>query len=132
LVKTLMAREDVRPGGVGVVGYCFGGGMAWRLATKDPNVLAAAPHYGSAPPLADVPNIKAKVLALYAEDDNITRNFPSLEEVLRSAGVNYEAIVYPGTRHAFHNDTGQSYNAEAAKDAYARTVALFKATLPNM
>ena len=131
-VAALVARDDVRPGGVGVTGYCFGGGMAWRLAVSDPNVVAAAPYYGIAPPLESVPNIRGPVLAIYAEEDErINASWPPLQAALDANGKTYQLAVYPGTRHAFHNDTGQNYNEGAARDAYQGTVAWFRQHLPQ-
>ena len=131
-VSALVARDDVRPGGVGVTGYCFGGGMAWRLAVSDPNVVAAAPYYGIAPPLESVPNIRGPVLAIYAEnDERINASWPPLKEALDAAGKTYQLAVYPGVGHAFHNDAGQNYNEGAARDAYQGTVAWFRRYLPQ-
>jgi carboxymethylenebutenolidase len=115
-----------------VTGYCFGGGMAWRLATTDSNVIAAAPYYGIAPPLENVPNIRGPILAIYAENDaRINASWPPLKEALDAAGKTYQLAVYPGVGHAFHNDTGQSYNEGAARDAYQGTVAWFRQYLPQ-
>ena len=123
----LKSRDDVVPEMLGVVGFCFGGGYAWRLATQRPDLKAAVPYYGPNPPLEDVPNIKAAVLGIYGSLDNrITGQVPALEEALKSAGTTYEIKIYEGADHAFHNDTGARFNLEAATDAWERTLAWFE------
>jgi carboxymethylenebutenolidase len=133
-VATLMARPEVRPGGVGAVGYCFGGGMVWRTIMAEPNIVAAVPYYGPTPQSLDgAANIKAKVLAFYgALDTNVNARMPEMEDALKSNGVPYQMVVEPNAAHAFFNDTGQNYNAEAAADAWPKTLAFFRDNLPAM
>jgi carboxymethylenebutenolidase len=111
---------------VGMVGFCFGGGVTWLVATQMPELLAAVPFYGPHPPVEDVPNIQAAVLAIYAgNDERINQGIPPIEEAMLANGKIYEKVIYPNTDHAFHNDTGPRYNAEAAQDAWSRTLAWF-------
>jgi carboxymethylenebutenolidase len=118
----LKGRAD--PNRLAVIGFCFGGGYTWRMATQRPDLRAAVPFYGPAPPLADVPNIKAAVLGIYGGNDTrINSSIPALEEALKQAGVTYEIKIYDGADHAFHNDTGARYNPSAATDAWERTLA---------
>jgi carboxymethylenebutenolidase len=112
---------------VGMVGFCFGGGVTWLMATRMPELLAAVPFYGPHPPVSDVPNIQAAVLAIYAgNDQRINQGIPTIEEAMREHGKTYEKVIYPDTEHAFHNDTGPRYNAEAAQDAWSRTLGWFE------
>ncbi|MDQ5826267.1 MAG: dienelactone hydrolase family protein [Chloroflexota bacterium] len=123
----LKSRNDVVPDKLGAVGFCFGGGYTWRMATVRPDLKAAVPYYGPNPPLEDVPNIKAAVLGIYGErDTRITGQVPPLEEALKQAGVTYEIKIYEGAEHAFHNDTSARYNPDAAKDAWEQTLAWFE------
>jgi carboxymethylenebutenolidase len=111
---------------VGMVGFCFGGGVTWRVATGMPELKAAVPFYGIHPPVEDVPNINAAVLAIYAErDTRINQGIPAIEEAMRQNNKIYEKVIYPNTDHAFHNDTGSRYNPEAARDAWRRTLEWF-------
>lgn len=114
-------------GKVGVVGFCYGGGVSNFLATQVPSLAAAVPFYGGQPPVADVPRIKAPLLIHYAgTDERINAGWPKYEEALKAAGVNYEAFIYAGTQHGFNNDTTPRFDATAAKLAWDRTVAFFK------
>ena len=117
------------PGGngkVGVVGFCYGGGMANFLATRVPDLAAAVPFYGSPPLAEDAAKIKAPLLLHYAEnDERITAAWPAYEQALKAAGVKYLAYVYPGTQHGFNNDTTPRYDEAAAKLAWKRTVDFF-------
>lgn len=113
-------------GKVGVVGFCYGGGISNYLATQLPDLAAAVPFYGGQPPAADVSRIKAPLLLQYAgSDDRINAGWPAYEEALKAAKVNYQAYVYPGVQHGFNNDTTPRYDAAAAKLAWERTVAFF-------
>jgi carboxymethylenebutenolidase len=118
-------------GKLGVTGFCFGGSTTNRLAVELGGELsAAAAFYGSAPDLARVTRIKAKIVAHYAETDprvNATR--AGYEAALKAAGVAFEMYTYPGTNHGFHNNSTPRYNAAAAKLAWGRTIALFKERL---
>lgn len=110
-----------------VTGFCFGGGLAWRVTTQDQQLRAAAPYYGIAPPLADVPRIRAAVLGVYAENDQrINASIPPLEAALKQANVTHKIVIYPGAGHAFHNDTGLNYNETAARAAWNETLAWFR------
>jgi carboxymethylenebutenolidase len=123
----LAALDGVDSARLGVTGFCFGGGMTWRVATKAPQLSAAVPFYGSNPPLEDVPNIHAAVLAIYgALDERINAGIPDIEAAMTAAGKSFEKEIYEGAEHAFHNDTNPDrYNATAAKAAWARATAFF-------
>lgn len=130
-LRYLEAHPDSN-GKVGVTGFCWGGGMANALAVAaGGDLLAAAPYYGSQPPAADVPKIKARLLLHYAENDpRINAGIPAYRAALDKAGVTYELHIYAGAQHAFNNDTSAArYNKAAADLAWDRTVALFKETL---
>jgi carboxymethylenebutenolidase len=117
-------------GKVGVMGFCWGGGMANQVAVNFPDLKAAAPFYGRQPATEDVPKIKASLLLHYAGNDEwINPGIPAYEEALKKAHVEYKLYMYPGAEHAFFNDTGQRYNPEAAKQAWERTVSFFKQKL---
>jgi carboxymethylenebutenolidase len=117
-------------GKLGVVGFCYGGGIANFLATRLPDLNAAVPFYGSAPPLDKVAAIKAPLELHFAEnDERINASWPAYEAALKAAGLKYEAFHYPGTQHGFNNDTTPRYDPAAAKLAWQRTVAFFGRTL---
>lgn len=117
---------------VGMTGFCFGGGVTWRVGTQMPELLAAVPFYGPHPPVEDVPNIRAAVLAIYGElDSRINSGIPAIEEAMKANNKIYEKMIYPNADHAFHNDTGSRYNPEAAKDAWERTLAWFDQYVRN-
>jgi carboxymethylenebutenolidase len=122
----LQGQPFVSKDRIGMTGFCFGGGVTWRCATQIPELRAAVPFYGPNPPLEDVPNIKAAVLAMYGElDTRITSGAAAIEQAMKQNNKTFDKIIYPQANHAFHNDTGQNYNAEAAKDAWAKTLAWF-------
>lgn len=112
---------------LGMVGFCFGGGITWRAATLMPDLLAAVPYYGPPPPTADVPNIEAAVLGVYSEDpgDFANNGRDELEQALTDAGAEFQINVYPGTEHAFNNDTGPRYNEEQSLVAWQDTITWF-------
>jgi len=115
---------------LGVVGFCYGGGMANFLATRLPKLAAAAPFYGSAAPLEDVPKIKAELLiVLAANDERVNAGWPAYETALKDAGVRYALYQPPETQHGFHNDTTPRYSEAAAREAWSRTIALFERSL---
>ena len=118
-------------GKVGVVGFCFGGGMANELAVRIPDVIVAAvPFYGRQPAVVDVPKIQAALLIHYAElDQRINEGWPAYQQALQAAKVNFTAHTYPGVNHGFHNDTTPRYDKQAAELAWQRTLDFFNAQL---
>jgi carboxymethylenebutenolidase len=113
-------------GKIGVVGFCFGGTMANRLAVRLPDLAAAVPFYGRQPSALDVAKIKAPLLLHYASlDTRITGGWPAYEEALKANHVTYTAYIYEGVNHGFHNDTTPRYDEAAAKLAWQRTLDFF-------
>lgn len=124
-IAYLKTVEGVRPTGFGVSGFCFGGAMTFALATASPEIRAAVPYYGNARP-EELPNTQAAFLVFYGETDTrLTAQAPAVEQALRGAGRTVEVRVEPGAAHAFFNNSGASYNAEAARDAWPRTLEWF-------
>jgi carboxymethylenebutenolidase len=117
-------------GKLGVVGFCFGGGVANALAVRMPDLAAAVPFYGGQPKAEDVPKIKAKLLIHYAgNDERVNAGWPAYETALKAAGVTYTVHFYEGANHGFHNDTTPRFDEAAAKLAWQRTLEFFDKTL---
>ncbi|MEZ5408900.1 MAG: dienelactone hydrolase family protein [Acidimicrobiales bacterium] len=106
---------------LGAMGFCFGGGMTWQLlAAGEPRLAAAVPFYGPCPADASFAGSpRAAVLAVYAGlDDRVNASQGAARAALEAAGLTYEVEVFEGVDHAFFNDTGPRYDAEAASQAY--------------
>lgn len=116
---------------LGVTGFCWGGGTTNWLATElGADMQAGVPFYGAAAASGTAARIRAQLLIHLAENDpRINDMYPPYERELKQAGVRYELHSYPGTQHGFHNDSTPRYNDAAARLAWQRTVAFFKATL---
>ncbi|MBI2706627.1 MAG: dienelactone hydrolase family protein [Actinobacteria bacterium] len=123
-----VAYLDSKPdydGKLGVVGFCFGGGMTLSFAAANPKVLAAVPYYGPTPqPPSVMSNTKAAIMANYGADDTrVNAGIDALEAAL--VGKTFQKYLYEGAGHAFNNDTGPSYNEAAAVTAWNRTIDWF-------
>jgi len=119
-------------GKLGAVGFCFGGAVVNQLAVRVPQLNAGVPFYGRAPAAADVPKIKAAMLAHFADqelDPNTTGTWAAYEAALKANGIKHEGYIYPKTSHGFHNDTTPRYNEAAAKLAWQRTLDHFNKNL---
>jgi carboxymethylenebutenolidase len=112
---------------VGVVGFCFGGGMTWSLlAAGEDRLAAAVPFYGPFPAGADLSGADAAVLAVYAGlDTRVNASQADAVAALEAAGLEHEVRTFEGADHAFFNDTGPRYDAAAAADAYEALLAWF-------
>lgn len=125
-VEWLLA-SDLTTDKVGITGFCYGGGVSNAAAVAYPELAAAVPFYGRQAPVADVPRIEAPLLLQFAEhDDNVNAGWPAYEAALKEHGKTYEAHVYPGTNHGFHNDSTPRYDEAAAELAWSRTVDWFR------
>ncbi len=119
-------------GKVGVIGYCLGGGLSLATACANRDVNACVVYYGGNPtPIDAVRNLNCSLLGVYAEhDERTTAGVAPLKEVLAKAGKKHDIHIYPGTQHAFFNDTRpEIYSAAAARDAWQKTLAFFKENL---
>lgn len=118
-------------GKLGAVGFCYGGGVVYQLAVQLPGVLdAGVPFYGRQPGTSDVPKIEAPLLIQNAElDRRILAGAQAFENAMKEHNKEFEAFVYEGVNHGFHNDTTPRYDEAAAKLAWERTVAFFKKQL---
>src|SRR5690606_30915004 len=103
-------------GRVGAVGFCFGGWVVNTLAVRMPDLGAAVPFYGSAPPVEDVPRIQAPLMIQYGGlDERVNAGWPAFRDALEAHGKEYVMHMYEGANHGFHNDTTPRYDEEAAR-----------------
>jgi carboxymethylenebutenolidase len=117
---------------MGAIGFCMGGGLVTSLASNSPEIGAGAAFYGVVgDPIDQVKGISGKLLAIYAEHDDWAdqASAQALEAKLEEYGKEYEIVTYPGTHHAFFNDTGEAFNREARDDAWVQVKELFAETL---
>ena len=126
-VKFLVTHAE-STGKVGVVGFCWGGGMVNQLAAAGTTLNAGVSYYGRTLPAADVPKITAPLLLHYASlDERINAGMAEYEAALKANKKPYQLHMYEGANHAFNNDTNAArYNKEAAALAWGRTIAFFK------
>ena len=125
-----MKTHEASTGRVGITGFCYGGGVANAAAVAFPDLGGAVPFYGRQPEAADVAKIKAPLLIHYAAlDERVNAGWPDYEAALKAAGTRYEAYIYEGVNHGFHNDSTPRYDEAAADLAWGRTIAFFKANL---
>jgi carboxymethylenebutenolidase len=116
---------------LGMVGFCFGGGMTWSMLNAgEPRLAVAAPFYGPGVDGADFSKSKAAVLGVYAENDaRVNASRDAMEAALTKAGLVHEIKTFPGVGHAFFNDTGGAYNPTQAQAAYTDLMSWFAAHL---
>ena len=126
-----LKTHPLSTGKLGVTGFCWGGSTVNFLAvTLAADLQAGAPFYGAAAETAGVPKIKAPLLMHYAETDpRINEMWPAFEAALKAAGLPYQAYIYQGTQHGFHNNSTPRYHEVSAKLAWERTVAFFRTNL---
>jgi len=136
-VDYLKAQPFVQPDRIGIVGFCFGGRVAYLAACSIPDIKASAVFYGGAilhplggsgpSPLQQTANIRAAVLGLFGEEDQnpTPADVATIEAELKKQGKTYEFHMYPGSGHGFHCDSRASYRADAARDAWAKSIAWF-------
>jgi carboxymethylenebutenolidase len=131
-IAWLKARPDSN-GKVGIVGFCWGGGVVGRVATAAPGLDAGVVFYGQAPATEAVAGIQAPLLLNYAgQDERINAGVPAFEAALKEHGKTYTLYMYEGVQHAFHNDTSAArYDEAAAKLAWQRTVDFLKENLAS-
>jgi carboxymethylenebutenolidase len=123
------ARADFS-GKLGVVGFCYGGGVAHMLSIRLPDLAAAVPFYGNVPAPEEATKVRSPLLIHFAAvDERINAAWPAYETALKAANARFTAHQYPGTQHGFNNDTTPRFDAAAAKLAWDRTLAFFSQTL---
>ncbi|WP_312758529.1 YghX family hydrolase [Pantoea brenneri] len=124
---TFLIEHPEASGKVGITGFCYGGGVANAAAVAFPELACAVPFYGRQPKAEDVPRIQAPLLLHYAAlDNNINAGWPAYEAALKQHNKIYQAHLYPGVNHGFHNDSTPRYDKPAAELAWQRTLAWFE------
>ena len=128
-VEWLMGHE-ASTGRVGITGFCYGGGVANAAAVAYPELGGAVPFYGRQAAAEDVGKIKCPLLLHYgALDTRVNEGWPAYEAALKAAGTRYEAFIYEGANHGFHNDSTPRYDAAMAELAWKRTIGFFRTNL---
>ncbi len=121
----LQGRDD-GTGKVGAVGFCYGGGVVSAIAVAYPELSAGVPFYGRQPAAADVPKIQAPLMVQMGElDERINAGWPDFEAALKANNKTYEAYIYEGANHGFHNDSTPRYDEAKADLAWERTLGWF-------
>lgn len=118
-----LMTHDATTGKVGIIGFCYGGGVANAAAVAYPELEAAVSFYGRQPDARAVSRIKAPVMLHFgALDTRINEGWPAYEQALKANGKTFEAYIYPGANHGFHNDSTPRYDEAAATLAWSRTL----------
>lgn len=126
----LNSHKNVKKGKLASIGFCWGGARSFTLATEPNNLKAAVVFYGTAPTEEQLVKVHVPVLGIYgSKDERITSKVPEVAATMKKLNKNYEYKIYEGAEHAFFNDTGNRYDAEAAKDAWEKTLAFLKKNL---
>ena len=128
-VDYLVGLDATTGSKAGCVGYCMGGGLSLVLATMKPEIGACVIYYGVLQGQPALKDIQGAVLGHYAEHDQFASPEAgrALEQQLKDLGKQAEFYVYPGTEHAFFNDTRpEAYKADAAKLSWERTLAFYR------
>lgn len=123
-----LAKREGANGKVGAVGFCWGGGLVNRLATKSESLNAGVAYYGAQPQAEDVPAIRAPLMLHYAGlDERINAGIDAYRKALETGGKQFEIFTYEGVNHAFNNDTSSArYDKAAAELAWGRTIEFFR------
>lgn len=123
-------RSETKAQPVACVGFCMGGGLSALLACEEPELSGAAVFYGTTPAPQKVANIRCPVIAFYgAADSRVNAGIGDFQKGMKEIGGHFEHRVYEGAGHSFFNDTGQSYEVNAARDAFAHLLMFFAHTL---
>ena len=110
------------------IGFCFGGGMVWRLlAAREPRLAAAAPFYGPFPENASLRGNRADVLAVYAGlDARVNASIPAARAALQAARLDYELLMFSEADHSFFNDTNAArFKLFESQEAWRRVLGWF-------
>jgi carboxymethylenebutenolidase len=125
--ETLRDHQDCN-GKVACVGFCFGGSITNIMAVNQPWLSGAVPFYGGWPTEEDAAKVNVPLqIHLAGLDTRVNAGWPAYEAALKTNGAEYEAFIYDGVNHGFHNDTTPRHDADAAGLAWERTLAFFKA-----
>ena len=117
----------------GIVGFCWGGARSFLHASHSPGLAASVVYYGSPPTEEQMASIKAPVLGLYGGSDaRINATIPATDSTMKRLGKAYEFHILDGAGHGFlRGQENSEANLAAAKAAWPRTIAFFKAKLGN-
>jgi len=126
----LNSHKNVKKNKLASIGFCWGGARSFALAAEPNKLKAAVVFYGTAPTNEQLAKVHCPVLGIYGEtDERITSKVPEVDAEMKRLKKPFEYKIYKGAAHAFFNDTGDRYNAEAAKDAWEVTNAFLKKNL---
>lgn len=128
----LTGQPRTRSARVAVMGFCMGGRFAELMGIQSSRIAATVMFYGRpVTDAAEVSRLSGPIMGHFgAEDRGITADrVAQLEESLKQAGKDAQIFTYPGAGHAFMNDERDSYHPDAAKQAWARTLAFLQQQL---